>query len=488
MMSGECFSLQSRLRSVMEALSAALVRQVCEMVDGDLACLRLQLARALNDKAAINVKMRELQSELKILRTVNNVNTAALSPCKKYRSVCIQAPEEVDAPSINGIFGKEWCSSLWDGGEPRTEEEEERPLEEETDESEHHHRSETLTIKKETSEKEICPSNMTDKDMTPTRNTDPHSPSEPNDIVEVNLVDVDEDADDDNIPNEICFISSGFLGDTDIHPVPSDLERADFTKIISPDGTVKHLLLPRDDQPGFEEHCMPIEFTEGEQPETQSFEGQQDDLVMAVCSSGSGENLNYFDKFNLQDEPEPEVELVKGVQKKFRCLECSKTFVRQSSLTLHKRSHQRQNSHTCKSCKVVFPQMNLLRTHKCLPPESSPKALAQRFGCEQCGKRFHSRANLRVHYAVHTGERPHRCSYCGRGFTQKGNLNTHERIHRGEKPFVCPTCGKCFTQKVNLNHHQGIHIRIKPSKMRKSAKKTVNSCSTRTLGASQNAP
>lgn len=27
-----------------------------------------------------------------------------------------------DSPSIDGIFGKEWCSSLWDKREPRAEE------------------------------------------------------------------------------------------------------------------------------------------------------------------------------------------------------------------------------------------------------------------------------------------------------------------------------------------------------------------------------
>ncbi|XP_072531354.1 uncharacterized protein [Salminus brasiliensis] len=474
MANNQPFSFQTRLSSVMDVMTRALVRQVCEMVDGDLACLRLELARALNEKAAISVKMHELESEVEILRSAK---TGARSPCK-YRSVCVQTREVLDAPSINGIFGKEWCSSLWDGREPRAEEEATEVEPAVSDESCHDDGSEALGIKEENSEKEISPSNTTaDKSAAPARRKSPAPPSEPNDVLEVNLVD-DDDADDNNNNDDdsVYFLSADFLGAPDVHPLPPGFPRADFTKIISADGTVKHVILPSDSQLEFDEHCIPIEFTEGENAGGHSFQGQEADSAQDLLldsentsSLGSGENLNYFDRFELREDPEAAEE--GSAKPKFRCSECSKTFLRQSSLTLHKKCHQRQNSHRCHSCKVVFPQMNLLRTHKCLPPDNPSKTLNQKFGCEHCGKRFHSRANLRVHYAVHTGERPHRCSYCGRGFTQKGNLNTHERIHRGEKPFVCLICGKRFTQKVNLNHHLGIHSGIRKSRTKKPAEK-----------------
>lgn len=271
--------------------------------------------------------------------------------------------------------------------------------------------------------------------------------------------------------DDVCFVSSGFLGAPGIHPEPLGFPRSGFSKIIAADGTIKYLLQPSD-KLELNEYCMPVEFMEGESTEAHSLRAQEEDssqdLLMDsenLFGLSGGENLDYFDRFDLQEEAEMEEQAAKT---KFSCSECGKTFVRQRCLTLHRKCHQRQNSHICQVCKVVFPQMNLLRTHKCLPPNSTSKMLNQRFGCEQCGKRFHSRANLRVHYAVHTGERPHRCSYCGRGFTQKGNLNTHERIHRGEKPFVCVTCGKRFTQKVNLNHHLAIHSGMKSVKTKKT--------------------
>ncbi|KAL6460540.1 hypothetical protein MHYP_G00305060 [Metynnis hypsauchen] len=321
-MASKPFSFQTRLSSVMEVMARAVVREVCEMVDGDLACLRLELARALNEKAALSVKMRELESELETLR-----NTGARSPAKKYRSICIQTLEELDAPSINGIFGKEWCSSLWDGREPRAEEKATEVEPAVPDESELHDHSKTLAIKEENSEKEICSSNTTAA-ATPGRRNNPSSPSEPNDVLELSLID---DGDDDNQDSEdIYFISAGFLEAPDVHPMPSGFERSDFTKIISSDGTVKHLILPSDDQLEFDEHCMPIEFIEGEHPEAQAFGGQQEDLFLEAentSSLGSAENLTYFDRFDLQEEPEREMELAKTP--KFSCMECGKTFLRQ---------------------------------------------------------------------------------------------------------------------------------------------------------------
>ncbi|KAK1785558.1 hypothetical protein P4O66_018917 [Electrophorus voltai] len=148
-------AFHARLSSIMEVMTESAMKQICEVVDGDLQNLRLQLTRALNENVALNDKMRVLENEVKTLR---NEKTEAL---KKCRSICIQTLEVSDSPSINGIFGKEWCSSLWDRKEPRTEEKAGDvgpPVSDEPNDS-----NKMIPIKEEKCEKEIYPSNTSKK-------------------------------------------------------------------------------------------------------------------------------------------------------------------------------------------------------------------------------------------------------------------------------------------------------------------------------------
>ncbi|XP_076866143.1 uncharacterized protein LOC143517469 isoform X2 [Brachyhypopomus gauderio] len=444
-------AFQAQLSSIMGIMTESAMKQICEIVDHDFAYLRLELTRALNENAALSDKMHALEGEVETLRNTKN---EPRTRSKKCRSVCIQTVEVSDSPSINGIFGKEWCSSLWEGSEPRTGE---KPND----------NSNLLTIKEENCEKEVCPANSNEAVVT--RRKNPSSPSNHNGIPEVNL------DDDDDEEEDVYFISAGFVETPEVHPTPSISPGADYPKIICVDDTVENLIMPSYNPMEFDEHCMPIEFIAGEHTARHPFEEQEkvtphDPVKDAGIGLGGGQILRYFDGFSVHEHLQSE-ETLKAMP---RCSECSREFSRQSSLTLHrKKCHQKLNLYTCPKCKEVFHQKNLLRTHKCLPSENPAKTSSQRFRCEECGKHFHSRANLRVHNAVHTGEKPYRCSYCGRGFSQKGNRTAHERIHKGERPFVCLTCGKSFIQKVNLKQHLVVHSRIQKSKAKKNTEKPL---------------
>ncbi|XP_061415194.1 zinc finger protein 45-like isoform X1 [Lethenteron reissneri] len=59
----------------------------------------------------------------------------------------------------------------------------------------------------------------------------------------------------------------------------------------------------------------------------------------------------------------------------------------------------------------------------------SPHSSTKPFGCRECGARFATKYNLRVHERRHTGERPFACEVCGRRFSRSYCLGRHKRCH-----------------------------------------------------------
>ncbi|XP_035230535.1 zinc finger protein 708-like [Stegodyphus dumicola] len=73
--------------------------------------------------------------------------------------------------------------------------------------------------------------------------------------------------------------------------------------------------------------------------------------------------------------------------------------------------------------------------------------------CNHCHKVFASQSKLKVHFLVHTGEKPFACEICGKTFSQKGNLAQHYTLHTGQKYFKCELCERQFNRKDRLRMH-----------------------------------
>ncbi|XP_032816635.1 sal-like protein 1 isoform X2 [Petromyzon marinus] len=82
--------------------------------------------------------------------------------------------------------------------------------------------------------------------------------------------------------------------------------------------------------------------------------------------------------------------------------------------------------------------------------------------CGICHRILSCHSALKMHYRIHTGERPFKCKVCGRAFTTKGNLKTHFGVHRAMQPLrvqhSCPICQKKFTNAIVLQQHIRMHM------------------------------
>jgi uncharacterized Zn-finger protein len=116
-------------------------------------------------------------------------------------------------------------------------------------------------------------------------------------------------------------------------------------------------------------------------------------------------------------------------ERKMLCLECDKTFLKQENYERHIQNHE-------KDFKKIF---------QCSFPG--------------CTKRFTAIYNLRIHYRIHTGDRPFKCDLCDKSYYDRANYKYHVKtghiqVTRDEKTCVHKGCNQFFkSKKTKALHH-----------------------------------
>ncbi|KAK5856157.1 hypothetical protein PBY51_007773 [Eleginops maclovinus] len=417
-------SLHSQLSSIIETMAMSALMQVCELVDEDSAELRLGLSQLLAANSALVEKVNSLECEL------STVRSEAPRLCKTNCSVGVQTVCHTDgdayvsgSPTIEGIFGKDWCMNLWKDRDPYSFAGD----------------SPQCSDSVATESNEISVTEIKEEDCVK---------EAPSNCQETLCTEENEES----TAEEPEILSVGNLAHGSTCSLSLDQDGEQVVCAGGMEAPLMQMISINDTEDAFSTLNSPIE---EEDDITFPEEIQQELMINTKDGRRNSENIAALDEL-LDDFNMPGVESAGNQEKEiFTCQICSRTFFHKRTLTLHMKSHK---SNFCNICKQHFLRKNKLKSHTCMSqvqPHRDSKS------CEICGKTFANPSAVRIHYVVHTGEKPHRCGLCGKGFTQKGNLKCHIRIHTGEKPFCCIKCGKTFTQKVNLNHHLMGHKDLK---------------------------